>query len=81
MQVEEAEKTHTQRLNEKTETLKFNIKYYGGKVQELIEAIVARRIYDPETGMRNTVAITVKQLGIDADKIKFNIATEEFENF
>ena len=79
--VVEAESNQTGRLHEKTETLKTNIVYYGGKTQELIEAIVQRRPYDPETGLKNTVANTVKSLGIDADNIRFNKETEEFEKF
>jgi hypothetical protein len=42
---------------------------------------VQRRPYDPETGLKNTVATTVKSLGIDADNIKFNKETEEFDKF
>jgi hypothetical protein len=47
----------------------------------LIEAIVERRRFDPESGLRNTVKMTVKQLGIDCDKIRFNPETEEFTPF
>ena len=35
--------------------------------------------YDPETGKRNTLENTVRQLGIDAVKIKFE--NEEFVKF
>jgi hypothetical protein len=45
----------------------------------LIYAIVQRKRYDPETGLVNTVAITVKKLGIDCEKIKFNKETEDFD--
>lgn len=77
----EAEQNAGERLQEKTQTLKTNIIYYGGRTQELIEAIVQRRPYDPDTGLRNTLTNTVKSLGIDTESIKFNQETGEFDSF
>lgn len=68
-------------MREKTETLKTNIIYYGTKTQELIEAIVQKRPYDPETGLKTTIASTVKSLGIDAENIKFNKESGDFDRF
>ena len=53
------------RVNEKTVVLLKNIKYYGSKVQELIQELVSRQPYDQESGMPNTLASCVRKLGID----------------
>jgi hypothetical protein len=58
-----------------------NIKYYGGKVQELLVEVVSRRPYDPYTGETNTLSTAVKQLGIDAEKIKFSFEDGDFKKF
>lgn len=42
MQLKKAEETHSERLRQKTEILHKNIKYYGGKTQEMIQELVSR---------------------------------------
>ena len=37
--------------------------------------------YDPETGNQNTLALTVKKLGIDSEKIKFDFNEQQFNDF
>ena len=80
-EIDEAKDGHEQRLAEKTQTLQKNIKYYGERVQNLIQEIVSRQPYDQYTGTSNTLASTVKKLGIDAEKIKFDFKNEEFTDF
>ena len=73
----EANDQHEIRLAEKTAELQKNIKYYGSKVQELIEELVTRQpSHDQETGLPNNLASTVKKLGIDTDKIRFDCKSE-----
>jgi hypothetical protein len=50
-------------------------------VQELLSEIVARQPYNPYTGEANTLTSTIKQLGIDAEKIKFSAEDEDFVKF
>lgn len=69
------------RLEEKTKTLNENIKYYGGKVQELLHEVIARQPFNQYTGEQNTLSSTIKQLGIDAEKIKFSFEEEDFKKF
>ena len=80
-EIDEAKNSHEERLAEKTQTLQKNIKYYGERVQNLIQEVVSRQPYDQETGRSNTLACTVKKLGIDAEKIKFDSKNEEFTDF
>ena len=80
-EVSDANEHHEVRVKEKTEVLLKNIKYYGSKVQELIQELVSRQPYDQETGLQNTLASTVKKLGIDTEKIRFNLKDEEFTDF
>lgn len=79
IELEKSQESHEQRLSEKTEILKTNVKNYGQRCQALIEAIVERKRYDPNTGLRNTLQNTVQQLSIDGEKIKFNTETEDFD--
>ena len=80
-EVNEANVQHEARLEEKTATLQQNIKYYGSKVQELIQELVYKQPFDQDTGMHTTLKSTVVKLGIDQDKIKFDIKDECFTNF
>ena len=45
-EVDDAKKNHEVRLAEKEKALKENIKYYGSRVQELIQELVRRQPYD-----------------------------------
>ena len=45
-EVKDANEFHEARVSEKTEVLMKNIKYYGSKVQELIQELVCRQPYD-----------------------------------
>lgn len=77
----EANQTYDIRLAEKTKTLEQNVKYYGGKTQELIQELLIRQPFDMDSGMPFTLASTIKKLGIDTDKIRFSFKTEEFTDF
>ena len=80
-EVDDAKTQHEERLAEKSADLKINIKYYGSRVQILIQEIVSRTPYDQESGMMNSLALTIKKLGIDSDQIKFSFSTEDFTDF
>ena len=80
-EVKETNDSHEARVTEKTAILFKNIKYYGTKVQELIQELVYRQPYDQETGLQTTLTSTVKKLGIDTDKIKFSMKDEDFTPF
>ena len=80
-ELEQANQQHESRLASKTETLRENVVYYGSKCQQLLEAIVDKRKFDPMTGARTSVKGVVEQLRIDPEKVKFNMESEEFTCF
>ena len=41
------------------------------RTQELIEEILTRKPFDPETGKKNYLEDVIRSLGIDPDKIRF----------
>ena len=47
----------------------------------MIEELVSRQPYDQETGAMNSLKLTIKKLGIDAEKIRFNFKDEVFTDF